>query len=1566
LRRHAKASSAGSLEGSGNSRSLLGRTFAIRGASGNVSGSGASAHRRAGFRLLTVFCLAVVGTMALAASSALAAKTHPYTGTSFGPDGTAATSFGNLQGVAVDQVSGDVFAYDAGAGKVYKFDAGGTPVDFSALTGNAIEGVGGAGGGEEELAVAPAGAPGGTAGDIYVANNQVVKIYAPSGTQLGQLTGGETCGVAVNPAGHVFVGLYSTEVREYTPTANPVSNGDETGSSSGVLSGVCNVAADGLGDIYGANYSGSVIVKLAGTGDPTGTRIEPGASTMAVDPSNNDLYADRGSEVVQYDSSGNLIGTSGSAQLSSSHGIAVNAGSDEIYVSAGESGKLDIFGPAIVVPGLTVEPTTGLTGTKATLNATVNPAGVAISECKFEYGTTSAYGSSKPCEGAIPTDSSDHPVAAALTGLTPNTTYHFRILAANANGISHSADQTFTTNLPAATKPATSVTATKATLNGGVFPEGEAVTECNFEYGTSESYGSSLPCEGAIPTDEGEHPVTGVVAGLSPNTTYYFRIVAANANGTNHGVGLSFTTNQPAVTQEATGVAGSEATLNGAVFPEGEAVTECNFEYGTSESYGSSLPCEGAIPTDNGEHAVTAQLSHLAPNGTVYHFRLVIDGADGPAHGGDRRFTTMETVTTGNSTAVGATTATLEGSLNPEGMPYTECSFEYGPSKALGRTAPCAESPAEIGEGTSSVPIHADLNGLGTGITYHYRLVGTNADGMARGIDATFTTIGARIEAEWASSVGLSEATLKARVNPRGQATTYHLEYGIDTTYGQSTSETGAGAGEVGHTVIDSLEGLTAGTTYHYRYVASNSSGVSEGEDHTFITYSAFNPAVGCPNQNFRGGFSAPLPDCRAFEMVSPVDKRGGDVKALYDIYSFSDALDQSSAEGGRFTFSSYRAFADSKAGIMTDQYMASREEGTGWTSQALIPSQGFGGSGAYGLNANFENEYKGFSSDLCSGWISVVAEPVLAPGAAENYLNLYRRDGCGSASYEALVTAERLNRLPGAEPELQGMSTDGSVAVIRDNEKLTPDAQGGEVSETYLASDGELHFICILPSGVPDPGDCSAGTDPELVGPGAGGAAFGDSALNHSASVSHAISADGSSVYWTSADVEYQGTGRVYLRKNPGQQQSAMVAGRCTEPGKACTLKVSETISSQPARFLDASSDGSKALFEFTQGSLSGNLYEYNAETETSHLIAQRGLGIAGAGDDLADIYFVSEEDLAGTVGATAGRPNLYLEEEGTRTFIATLSRGDVARGGEGASVSIPSDIDPLPRFHTARTSLDGQRLAFISTEPVTGYDNTDASSSLPCGVTEGSEEGICDSEVYLYEAGAAGPRCVSCNPSGARPQGRSAQVSPGSPSLATAGSMTLATNQLYLPHVLSGDGRRLFFNSYDALLPRDTNGKEDVYEWEAASGQGACEEKGAGTYVASSEGCLSLISSGESPSDSELLDASSNGNDVFFTTNASLLPQDPGLIDVYDARVGGGFPRPATAVACEGEACQGPLSPPNDPTPGSATFNGPGNVKEGPAAKKAHKKKHGKKQSQGHKKKHAKKSHKNRRTGR
>jgi hypothetical protein len=690
------------------------RAFATADASLRVKGSGAPSHRHPRLQLAAISCLAIAAAMALTAAPALASETHFYTGLSFGPDGTTATSFVDPEGLAVDQSSEVVYVYDSGAEKIYKFDAAGNPVNFSALGSNKLEGVGGFGSGEEELAVAPAGSPGGTAGDIYVANNFVVKIYAPSGTELGELSGGETCGVATNPAGHVFVGSWPSTVREYVPAANPVTNADQSGQSTASLPGICNVATDGLANVYAANFTGASFVKLEGLADASATSIEPGASTLAIDPASNDLYADRGSEVAWYSAAGTLIDIFGSGKLSESHGIAVNGTSGKVYAN-GSEGRAVVFGPPVVVPTVATTETTGIQARRAILHGTVNPEGVAVTECEFEYGTTTAYGETAPCVGSIPTDSSSHPVTAALTGLDPGTTYHFRIVAENANGPNSSADQTFETKKTAVTGTGTPVSGSKETLTGTVYPEGAPIGECRFEYGESASYGLSVGCaesSAQIGTGNGPVSVHAELPGLQPGTKYHFRLVAKSEAlpQSEAGEDATFITHGPLIEGSAVewnSITATAATLSAQINPNGEG-TSYHVEYVTREAFeeggfaGAQTAPAGANGIGHGESAVdvSPQLTGLNPS-TEYRARFFATNVSGAAYSPTLAFATYPT-------------QGLAGSCPANGA------FRVGPSAALPdcRAYEQASPVSKDGSDIASTDYGVEASSAGDAITF--------------------------------------------------------------------------------------------------------------------------------------------------------------------------------------------------------------------------------------------------------------------------------------------------------------------------------------------------------------------------------------------------------------------------------------------------------------------------------------------------------------------------------------------------------------------------------------------------------------------------------------------------------------------------------------------------------------------------------------------------------------------------------------------------------------------------------------------------------------------------------
>jgi sugar lactone lactonase YvrE len=816
---------------------------------------------------------------------------------------------------------------------------------------------------------------------------------------------------------------------------------------------------------------------------------------------------------------------------------------------------------------------------------------------------------------------------------------------------------------------------------------------------------------------------------------------------------------------------------------------------------------------------------------------------------------TLADVTTSPASSVTPTGAVFNGHVDPAGGgDITSCHFEYVTDAAFqatgfsdlasGGSVPCDQATPI----SSPSDVTATASGLSPSpfATYHVRLVASNAQGTNTGADRSFMTPGPpAVDSTGVTDVTSGSADLSAQINPGLLPTTYHFQYGTSAAYGQSTPESSSiGSDFADHPASAHIQGLTAGTTYHFRVVASSSfvPGGVQGPDDTFTT------------QTVVGGTPA-LADGRGYELVTPVDKGDGTLVPPARGGQLSIAGFQASLSGDKLAFRTLGPFPGALGGSFGN-WLASRGA-AGWSSQALDPPQAHsGGPLIVAYSSDLSRLLMVDGTPVENAGAGGQDDPPLVAGEPANQENLFLRDNAlGSYQLMDIPPADGSN-YDGASPDLSHVAFAASAGVL--------EWSSGVVS---LVSQIPTGSATICGGGGPA---CTAVADG--VGLGAGlGFTSGFPPLN-------AVSSDGSKIFFQVQAGLVDGVGALYMRE--GRTRTVEIAGG-------------------GAHFLTATPDGSEVFFGF-----GGDLYRYDTNTgvQTDLTIDSHGdpngadvQGVLGASADGSYVYFVANGVLAS--GASLGNfvkqqgeadpqsadsSNLYVAHNGTTTFIGRVGAGDYGDwSGQGSGF-------------TARVTPDGSHVAFDSVRSLTGFDNRDGVTGQP------------DSEVFLYDASSNHLVCASCNPSGAQPTG-DASILP----IESGGGYTSSweTGLLYLPRNLSDDGSRLFFETMDALVAGDVNGMQDVYEYEGDR--------------------LHLISSGTSSVDSSFFDATPSGSDVFFETASPLVAQDTDLkLDIYDARVGGGFPSSPAGLPCSGDGCKAPPSgaPPGS-APGSSSFVGPGN---------------------------------------
>ena len=831
--------------------------------------------------------------------------------------------------------------------------------------------------------------------------------------------------------------------------------------------------------------------------------------------------------------------------------------------------------------------------------------------------------------------------------------------------------------------------------------------------------------------------------------------------------------------------------------------------------------------------------------------------------------------------------------------------------------APCVlesgSSPVGQALDEKNYPVHGEAKGLEAGKVYEYRLLAASGGahgGTQVGEVATFAAPAApAIEGVSVGDVSSSFADFNAKIDPRGSDTTYQFEY-IDAAAYEAALVAGAanpyagggsvpappgdlGAGDRYLSVGVQAGGLSPGTAYDYRVVASNGVNVSDSVDGVFAT-------VG---EGLRG-----LPDGRAYELVTPPSK--GDAEDLFGKHNqfypgpgapleINEDRGYASEDGDHFLLSTRSDFGPFPASG-EDAYVFSRAA-HGWTFQAVVsPSLGI-------------QTVTGLLFDPAD-FSAVGVEDLVGAGAPSEH-SLFDLDGPPGGPYATLASGgsstedEQVREVGGA--------TDLSPVVLQSEDHKLPVCEGTQqalaetldpgVSGLYEWSAARRCMSLVDVESQSEGGGllskCGA-----VLGRGQSGAFPGD--------MHGAVSGDGSKVFFTvpapfnENDAPFQGPGcwkggaadspQLYMRLN-GETTVEVSA-----PEKEGETEVKPP-ATYPAIYVGASEDGSRVFFltrtELTfeavrLGLHDPELYEYDTDTGK---LARVSRGDSGESEgDVADVpaisadgstvYFNAEGELAPhPAGAPSSGLYRYDTTTGTTTYVApeqgypvinggkTQNGGEISRtawyGNEVINGTMPSLELEAPYY----TTPDGQFLLFGP---------------------------------YRYDAADGSIVCVMCNPNGSGPIA-GASFTRSAPKQGNPASGPVRG--------MSENGEYVFFDTEESLVPQDTNGALDVYEWREGHG-------------------ISLISSGQDPKNSYFLGSSScvgstgetvEGCNVFFGTHARLVPEDTDNSgDLYDARIGGGFGTSSGPPPCEGDACDNPPPPPLAPSPATFTSTSSGNV--------------------------------------
>jgi len=700
------------------------------------------------------------------------------------------------------------------------------------------------------------------------------------------------------------------------------------------------------------------------------------------------------------------------------------------------------------------------------------------------------------------------------------------------------------------------------------------------------------------------------------------------------------------------------------------------FEFSTDEE--SWQEAGRGNTNKSGLQTVEANLKGLK-GGTKYFVRLsainYVDNTTSSTAPPYSSFTTKPvaapTATIDPVTAFAGTTAHFTGQVNPNAPEAAPTSAEVEAGfKTTWRFECTPECPSlsssSVAADEDPLEVVSDTSGLEPNTDYEVRLIAENAGGTDTD-QTTFhtSTVGPVAETFPAFALGSgTEALLGGQVNPKNSATKYWFEYGpgpggSSPTYPNSiptSKDASAGSGALRVFAAQKITGLSPASTYHFRLVAENPTGVTAGEDIDFETPAPSTPPADCPNAKPRAETgSAELPECRAYEMTTVVDKNGGDA---------STALG-SSPDGNRFAYYGFAlAFAGADSNSAVNSYLAQRSS-TGWSTQSMQPPLGTPNLALAGAYHNAD-----FTSDLSQAYS--VARSVSGEPSAAN-ITVTRADGTTT-----WLTAPTVPGAPYKDKEYAGRSADGSHLVFETTQEMIPGVSSGK--QIYDLVNGQVHLVSVQPGTSKTPFAESVS-----VGTGINTSYSAGTGFPGTLEQPGAVSEDGSRIFFGIGGSIAFG---VFVREDGMETRQLDLSERTGHVGEPAF-----------ASFVEAAPDGSVAVFAsyvpLTDGAdpATGGLYAYDLDADHLRLLAPAFDGLVRISQDGSHIYFVSPLQLVPGRGVPGGH-NLYVADADGTSFIANLGQFDAQVWGGGSTA-------------TARVTPDGTKLVFQSYERLTGFDN-------------------------------------------------------------------------------------------------------------------------------------------------------------------------------------------------------------------------------------------------------------------